>query len=232
MLRCRKTGSGLMVAQGMRATLFLAVLALHVALFFVFAVLSRPVPHLRAAWRAPAIAFFVTAEPATPRIDSAASAPTAGRAPGTPRSRAQQVEKRPEAGETPRIPPQNNAITPAPVPDWHHDLEVAANNQIESAEHRRREPSPLAPHDFSRVQPGSTDTTPQEFGWDHSATQRIQPMAGGGVLLNINDRCAIAWVIFPFPVCRIGKIPVRGDLFDHMKDGPQGAEHLSPGKSE
>jgi hypothetical protein len=26
---------------------------------------------------------------------------------------------------------------------------------------------------------------------------------------------------FPLPFCGIGKIPVRGDLFDHMRDTPQ-----------
>lgn len=79
----------------------------------------------------------------------------------------------------------------------------------------------LAPHDFSGVQPGSTDDSRREFGWDHSATHRVEEIPGGGLLININERCAIAWVIFPFPVCKIGKIPPRGDLFDHMKDAPE-----------
>jgi hypothetical protein len=30
----------------------------------------------------------------------------------------------------------------------------------------------------------------------------------------------IAWVIFPFPLCKVGKMPARGDLFQHMKDPP------------
>jgi hypothetical protein len=37
----------------------------------------------------------------------------------------------------------------------------------------------------------------------------------------MNDRCVIVLMPFPFPFCGIGKIPVRGDLLDHMHDEPQ-----------
>ena len=38
------------------------------------------------------------------------------------------------------------------------------------------------------------------------------------MLLNINDRCAIVIYGLIFPVCRIGRIPANGHLFDHMRD--------------
>ncbi len=63
-----------------------------------------------------------------------------------------------------------------------------------------------------------------EFGWDHARTHRVEPMEGGGAILWINDRCFIVmYGMIPFPMCGIGKIPVRGDLFDHLRD-PKGAE--------
>jgi hypothetical protein len=58
-----------------------------------------------------------------------------------------------------------------------------------------------------------------EFGWDHARTHRVEALEGGGSLLWINDRCFIVMAgLIPFPMCGIGKIPVRGDLFDHMRD--------------
>lgn len=63
-----------------------------------------------------------------------------------------------------------------------------------------------------------------EFGWDHARTHRLEPMEGGGAILWMNDRCFIVmYGVIPFPMCGIGKIPVRGDLFDHMRD-PKGQE--------
>ena len=42
---------------------------------------------------------------------------------------------------------------------------------------------------------------------------------GGGSLLWINDRCFLVMTgLIPFPMCGIGKIPVRGDLFDRMRE--------------
>jgi hypothetical protein len=63
-----------------------------------------------------------------------------------------------------------------------------------------------------------------EFGWDHARTHRVEAMEGGGSILWINDRCFIVmYGMIPFPMCGIGKIPVRGDLFDRMRE-PKGQE--------
>jgi hypothetical protein len=106
------------------------------------------------------------------------------------------------------------------TPDWRRELQIAANSQMEAEERKRHQPSPLAPHDFSAAKPGSTDDSKPEFGWSHAATHRVEEIPTGGLLININDRCFIAWVIFPFPLCKVGKMPARGDLFQHMKDPP------------
>ena len=99
-------------------------------------------------------------------------------------------------------------------------LRIAANDEIENEERAGRQPSLLAPHDFSGVKPGSTDDAKPQFGWDHAATHRIERLPDGPLMVNINDRCAIVIFIIPFVGCTIGKIPVNGRLFDHMKDAP------------
>jgi hypothetical protein len=99
-------------------------------------------------------------------------------------------------------------------------LSVCHPAQLARTQAQREEPSVLAPHDFSRVKPGSTDDSRREFGWDTSAIHRFEGFPGLGVL-HINERCAIVWMIFPFPACKIGKMPARGTLFEHMKEAPE-----------
>jgi hypothetical protein len=66
---------------------------------------------------------------------------------------------------------------------------------------------------------GPDEGSKPEFGWDHARTHRVEAMEGGGSILWINDRCFIVmYGVIPFPMCSPGKIPVRGDLFDHMRD--------------
>lgn len=60
--------------------------------------------------------------------------------------------------------------------------------------------------------------TAQPFGWDYASTHRVQPLPEGGLLINLNDRCAVVLYLLPIPVCKIGHIPVDGSLFDHLHD--------------
>jgi hypothetical protein len=135
--------------------------------------------------------------------------------PKAPR-RAGPAAESPAAPVLPEPPPEST--TPAAAPDWRSEMEIAANNQIENEARKARQPSVLAPHDFSKVKPGSTDDARRKFGWSHAATHRVEEIPTGGLLININDRCAVVWAVLPLALCRIGKIPARGDLFDHMKD--------------
>ena len=59
------------------------------------------------------------------------------------------------------------------------------------------------------------------LAWNHARTHRVEALPGGVTVFNLNDHCAIAllWVV-PFFGCQIGKIPARGDLFEHMRDAP------------
>jgi hypothetical protein len=63
----------------------------------------------------------------------------------------------------------------------------------------------------------SSASGPKPFGWSHSRVQRIEPIEGGTIIW-INDRCAIVLSGLLMPVCKIGKIEARGDLFENMQD--------------
>jgi hypothetical protein len=56
-----------------------------------------------------------------------------------------------------------------------------------------------------------------EFGWDYAATHRITRPEGGGLLIALNDRCAIFIFLLPMIGCSIGPgPPANGDLFKYM----------------
>jgi hypothetical protein len=103
--------------------------------------------------------------------------------------------------------------------DWHAEAVLTAKHQAQSA----AAPPPRALDKqlggmYVDVGPGFDPAAP-EFGWDHARTHRVETIEGGGSMLWINDRCFIVmYGLIPFPMCGIGKIPVRGDLFDHMRD--------------
>lgn len=60
-----------------------------------------------------------------------------------------------------------------------------------------------------------------EFHWYHAGTHRVEPLEGGGTLINLNDNCVLVVIgVIPFPTCKLGRIRARGDLFEHMRDAP------------
>jgi hypothetical protein len=122
---------------------------------------------------------------------------------------------------TPDQQPAAADKNPAPI-DWNREAELAIKQQAELA--MATPPRALNKHgagaDFNGGLGPDREGKP-EFGWDRSHTQRVESLEGGGLLIHINDRCVVVLLPFPLPFCGIGKIPVRGDLLDHMHDEPQ-----------
>ena len=121
------------------------------------------------------------------------------------------------------VPPPAEAAPAEQEPaiiDWHAEAVLTAKQQAQSA----AAPPPRALDKrlagmYVDVGPGLDSGNTPEFGWDHARTHRVETIEGGGSMLWINDRCFIVmYGVIPFPMCGIGKIPVRGDLFDHMLD--------------
>ncbi len=83
--------------------------------------------------------------------------------------------------------------------------------------------------EFGMPQPGSAPLAPRrEFGWSHARTHVIEPLENGGFVYNVSDRCAIVVLFVPLPFCRMGKVPPRGDLFDHLHDAPAAGDWRDP----
>jgi hypothetical protein len=123
-------------------------------------------------------------------------------------------------------PPEPPPLERKPaIVDWNAEAALTAKQHAQSA--TAPQPRVLDKHgagtDFDGGL-GSDQGNAPEFGWDHARTHRVEAMEGGGSILWINDRCFIVmYGMIPFPMCGIGKIPVRGDLFDRMRE-PKGQE--------
>lgn len=104
--------------------------------------------------------------------------------------------------EPPKLPPTVN---------WDEEARRAAAAITGSREEHRA----LGPAEEQSPR-GLSYKEPKQFGWSHSRINRIERQPGQTVVW-INDRCAVVNFVLPF--CFLGKMPVRGDLFEDM-DSP------------
>jgi hypothetical protein len=114
-------------------------------------------------------------------------------------------------------PPQPSDLA-SPAPDWRAaataSAQTSAQHIVEAEDDAARKAAALT----SRFKPlpGPRVAGPQ-FAWDYAHTHRLTPLQGGGFVIALNDRCAIAIVPFPMFGCAVGrKSPPNGDLFKNM----------------
>lgn len=198
-------------ARLLRPTVLLLVAALHAALLLIA---SRWQAHLEL--RTEESLVFL---PLPAHVQAAAEVPSPP--PSLPRkkpasSHDTQLINIPIPAEPPPAE-QKPAIV-----DWNAEAALTAKQRAQAA--TAPQPRALDKHGAGMYfdgGPGLDQGPAPEFGWDHARTHRFEAMEGGGSILWINDRCFIVMAgLIPFPMCGIGKIPVRGDLFDHMHDPP------------
>jgi hypothetical protein len=96
-----------------------------------------------------------------------------------------------------------------PRVDWDAELARAAEAAAAGAARPK-------PKDFGFPAAEAPPAKRPQFGWDYAATHRIQPIDGGGFLVNLNDNCAMVFLPLPFVFCKPGRKPANGELFRHM----------------
>lgn len=106
--------------------------------------------------------------------------------------------------------PRTSRFAPRASIDWRQQL------RAEARQRESRTPARQLNFGFPR-RPDRARPAPQ-FEWDHAATHRMEPLPGGGTLINLSDRCALVMYGILIPVCKIGRIPVNGALFEHLHD--------------
>jgi hypothetical protein len=135
-----------------------------------------------------------------------------------------QLIRVPAPGVIANEPPAPIAPAPAPAPapiDWNVEADLAIKQYAELV--MAAPPRALDRHGAGADLNGGLGPDRErksDFAWDHSHTHRIEGIEGGGILIHINDHCVLVVFPLPFVGCGIGKIPVRGDLFEHLHDAP------------
>ncbi len=128
----------------------------------------------------------------------------------------------------PPVLPLEPARTPgstAPAPgapstaiDWAAEATGAASRWVARDEAKGRAARAFGVPPASAIFAPAPARTPG-LAWNHARTHRVEALPGGVTVFHINDHCAIAFFwIMPFFGCSLGKIPTRGDLFEHMHD--------------
>jgi hypothetical protein len=205
-----------------RIATFVVVVALHVALYLVFSLRPRTMVETGEHREAPVLYLM----PEVPNMLEPPLPPVSARAPSSARSKSalpkhpseplapEPSATEPQSGAVPGLPPNE---APAAI-DWSRESELAATREVNSLVDAERRASALSSR--YKTLPGPRARNP-EFGWDYVSTRRVTMLPEGGMIININDRCAVVVFIVPFIGCQIGKIEHRGDLFKHMPDPPR-----------
>jgi hypothetical protein len=113
---------------------------------------------------------------------------------------------------------------PSPV-DWAKEAERAAADSLEWDKETSRQAAALSQWQL-HVMPAPRAPAASGFSWDHSRTHRLESSAQG-LVVNLNDRCSILISLSLMAVlggCKIGPLPVHGDLFTHMRDAPEAGQ--------
>jgi hypothetical protein len=205
----------------LRPVILLLVLALHAALV---SLAMQWQTHIALLKEQPLI--FLSLPGRAPAAAETPTAPEPVREKPAP-SRATQLIIIPEEEPPAPVPLEK----PVPRIDWNAEAALTAMHQAQASAEPGPRPLDRDGSDLYIIGGGlGPDAAYKpEFGWYHARTHRVEAMEGGGSILWINDRCFVVMAgLIPFPMCGVGKIPVRGDLFNGMHDSLQDTAGQAP----
>jgi hypothetical protein len=196
-------------SQGLRWAVFCVVLGVH----GVLALLALNwVVRVRARSEQPLV-FLV--------LPDRAQAPLPAAPPhvSPPKKSAARPDSRPVTPPA-AAPPEMSERPRAPV-DWQAEADLSVKRQEELAQ--ASQPRALDQHGQGidlNGGVGPDHKRKSDFAWDRKHTNRVEILPGV-TLVHLSDHCVLVFFPFPMAFCGIGKIPVHGDLFDHMRDEQQ-----------
>jgi len=202
-----------------RVVALIVVVAVHIGLIVIFAVSRKP-HRERPEEERSIMVVFLSRMPAGELVSRSNPDTEANRKSGDDVSKPAASSA---ALDSTAITPQLSEVGEIPAPasiDWSKEAELAASRQIDSLENARRRARGFTRLEANR-EPWTAPASKPEFGWSHAQTHPIEPLPEGGTLMWINERCALVLNAALLPVCKLGKIEARGDLFKHMNDAPE-----------
>ena len=119
-----------------------------------------------------------------------------------------------------RLPQPASQSAPAPKIDWANAAQQAITDELAAQSAEQRKAQGFTGR--NPAVPASPQTHPKpEFGWQRWRLHRVEAMPQGGLVVHLSEHCVLVISALLMPACKIGKIPARGDLFDHMDDAPE-----------
>ena len=187
-----------------RIVVLIIIVGVHVGLMVVFSSSRRLRPKTEPNERSMTVVFLSESLPSS-------------QSPAVPRTSRKSPTRAATQTDSTAITSSEVEPPPPPAIDWADEAKLAASRQIDALERsRNRGGSIVAPEINLEAGPRPKP----EFGWSHAQTHRIEPLPEGGTLVWINERCALVINGGLLPICKLGKIQARGDLFEHMHDAP------------
>ncbi|HEV2701644.1 MAG TPA: hypothetical protein VGV09_08445 [Steroidobacteraceae bacterium] len=109
--------------------------------------------------------------------------------------------------------------TPPASIDWAREAEIAAADRLSMDLETSRQGAALSRW-RQKVMPAARQAAKSTFAWDPSRTQRVVTTIPG-LVVNLSDRCALLISVMAIMGgCKVGQMPIHGDLFAHMSDVP------------
>jgi len=199
--------------ENWRLTVFFAVLMLHVSAGIMLARSSRLLVAARLVPEPFFINFLRRAE--QPQPAAAAPVPVKPGADPIPRERRATLQ-----GESPKSavqpassPDAQNAITLAPPIDWSQEAEWAVRSQMHAAEREKlyRNLSGMSAAQLEWIRKNHMEPVDANPPWAES-----RPRNNADGVLWLSENCALVNLL-PFCRIKLGRKPVRGDLFKNMR---------------
>jgi hypothetical protein len=202
-----------------RPLVFASIVAVHGALIWL---VQREWVRLPVRAEEPLLLLLSRERPKdVPRTPSPARARPPSEPQSLPPAAAAVPRPGPDILRAPPEPPQ--AQSPLNI-DWSAEAAITAQHQAElAAAPRPRSLDDHHRHGNHHDGVGLNSKGPYQFGWYYAGTHRVDT-SSGLPLIHLNDRCVLTFgFLIPLPLCGIGAIPVKGDLFQHMHDPPADA---------
>jgi hypothetical protein len=180
-----------------RPVLFALAVLIHAGLFYLL-VSQRHSASVESQEQQPPVLFFLedTPEAQTAPVEVVLDVPE--------RQPPRQIRSEPITSPAPSA---DESLVP-PTIDWRSEAEQIGRARVLEAEARN---GPVEADDTPKKKP--------EFRWSKSSGDRVK-LEEGGVVVRLSERCVLVISVMLMPACAIGKIPVHGDLFEHMRDPP------------
>ena len=207
-----------------RLGVLIVVVLVHVGLMMLFSSARRVYRKTEQDEQTMTVVFL----PETPSASQSNPAPeTIRQRPGTrPTRAATQAEiSSPTPSDSTAITSSESEVPSPSAIDWAEEARLAASRQIDSLEQsRNRGAGNAAPRITLETRPKPRP----EFGWSRAQPGKVEPLPEGGMLIWINERCALVINGGLLPICKLHKTPARGDLFEHMHDAPDPDDWKQP----